>query len=83
MENDPQVICILELADKLFGTVIITGFLMIKSLSESQKKKKMQFLIIKIIMYEMKIHRNIVKVDKTLKEKKILNKLGKLKGTAI
>lgn len=83
MENDPQVICILELADKLFGTVIITGFLMIKSLSESQKKKKMQFLIIKIIMYEMKIHRNILKVDKTLKEKKILNKLGKLKGTAI
>ena len=34
-------------------------------------------------MYEMKIHRNILKVDKTLKEKKILNKLGKLKGTAI
>lgn len=70
MENDPQVICILELADKLFGTVITTGFLMIKSLSESQKKKKMQFLIIKTIMYEMKIHRNILKVDKTLKEKK-------------
>ena len=83
MENDPQVIFILELADKLFGTVIITGFLMIKSLIESQKMKKMQFLIIKIIMYEMKIHRNILKVDKTLKEKKILNKLGKLKGTAI
>lgn len=70
MENDPQVICMLELADKLFGTVIKTGFPMIKSLSESQKKTKMQFLIIKTIMYEMKIHRNILKVDKTLKEKK-------------
>lgn len=35
MENDPQVICMLELADKLFGTVIKTGFPMIKSLSES------------------------------------------------
>lgn len=53
-----------------FGIVIKTGFPMTKSLSESQKKTKMQFLIVKTIMYEMKIHRNIVPVDKTLKEKK-------------